>query len=79
VSDLFQRQKALLDQYPYEWVLLIGDQLFAHTPDEAIIWDLWDAAWNGWKQGRPEPMVVPPLPKRGEKPPPVRGRGVRPV
>ena len=79
MSELIDQQRALLDQYPDEWVLLVGDRLVFHTAVEGEVWDHWDAAWEGWKPGQPEPMVVPPYPERDRKPPPIRGRGVRPV
>lgn len=62
-------------QYPDEWVLLIGDRLYAHTKDKDAIWDYWDRAWDERKEDDPEPMVVPPYPKRGAPLPVFRGRG----
>lgn len=73
---IVEQQKAILALYPDEYVVLAGDKLVGHTVDCDEAFELFDAAWAeiGEQTVEHEPMVVPPYPKRGQKPPPVRGR-----
>lgn len=71
---LVARQRAIVNTYPNEYVVLLGDRLIAHTPDKEEAFSRFDAAWD--ESEDLEPIVVPPAERRGLPGPVLRGRSL---
>ncbi|NUQ75661.1 MAG: hypothetical protein HUU21_19120 [Polyangiaceae bacterium] len=71
---LVARQKAIVNAYPNEYVVLLGDRLIAHTPNKEEAFSQFDAAWD--ESEDLEPIVVPPADRRGLPGPVLRGRSI---
>ncbi|WP_438015493.1 DUF5678 domain-containing protein [Sorangium sp. So ce315] len=71
---LAERQAALAEAYPDEYVVLVDERLIAHTRDKDEAYAQYDAAFN--EQGGGEPIVIPPGALRRIAPPALRGRAV---
>jgi len=74
---VIEKQKAIMDAYPAEYVVMVGDRLIAHTPDKKEAFAHWDAAWDEAGEEE-EPVVFPPAAARTRFMPVVRGRSVSP-
>ncbi|WP_437631724.1 FitA-like ribbon-helix-helix domain-containing protein [Sorangium sp. So ce854] len=70
---LAERQAALAEAYPDEYVVLVEERLLAHTRDKDEAYARYDAAFE---QGAGEPIVIPPGALRRIAPPVLRGRAV---
>ncbi|WP_437925382.1 hypothetical protein WMF37_40980 [Sorangium sp. So ce291] len=71
---LAERQVALAEAYPDEYVVLVEERLIAHTRDKDEAYAHYDAAFD--QQGVGEPIVIPPGALRRIAPPVLRGRAV---
>lgn len=73
-QTLAERQAALADQYPEEYVVLRGERVIAHTPDKQGAFAHYDAAVE--EAGEQEPILMPPGAQRRTPRPIVRGRAL---
>ncbi|XXY53378.1 DUF5678 domain-containing protein [Sorangium sp. So ce269] len=71
---LAERQAALAEAYPDEYVVLVEERVIAHTRDKDEAYAHYDAAFE--EQGIGEPIVIPPGALRRIAPPVLRGRAV---
>jgi hypothetical protein len=71
---LADRQAALADQYPDEYVVLRGEQVIAHTPDKQGAFALYDSAIE--EVNDEEAILIPPAARRRISRPIVRGRAL---
>ncbi len=67
-----ERQAALADDYPDEYVVLLGERIVVHTTNKDEAYAHYDAAFG--EAGNVEPIVIPPGALRRIGPPIIRGR-----
>lgn len=76
-DEINARRKAILAEYPNDYVVFVGERMIAHTSDKEAAFAAFDAAWDGQERGNEVPLVVPPASRRGDLSPLVlRGRAL---
>lgn len=75
---LEERQTALADAYPDEYVVLLGEQIIAHTVDKEEAYARYEAAFDFIGVGGAKPLIIAPGAMRKLGPPVSRGRAMAP-
>lgn len=70
-----ERQAALADDYPNEYVVLLGERVVVHTTNKDEAYAHYDSAFG--EAGSVEPIIIPPGALRRIGPPIMRGRAAR--
>ena len=73
-KTLAERQRALADAHPEEYVVVLGDRVLVHTNDKGRAFSCFHEAWDDSSEQKP--VVIPPAAIRERFRPVVRGRAI---